>query len=427
MKYYLVGIKGTGMSALSCLLKDLGEEVIGSDVDECYFTQQALIDKNITFLKFNEKNIDGRYIYIISNAFNEKNNVEVKMIIEKGYRFFYYQDFIEYYFKNIKIGISGTHGKTTTTSIICKLLEDKKISYLIGDSSGKGTKDYDYFVFEACEYKNHFHKYTFDYLIINNIDYDHPDFFKNIDAVEESFNEAAKKAKVVIVNNDDERLQKLEHHNKITFGKSYNSDVIISNVIEYQNGYEIELTTKECTTKYFIPCCGAHNIYNFVASYTLLYALHLLDINIQEKMNHYVFPNRRMKEYAFKNNIIIDDYAHHPTEIRGLIEAVKQKYKDYKIIVVFQPHTYSRTFKLKKEFKKVFDNVDELYLAPTFTSKRERKNIIKELWIRSIFYKARRYTNKSIKYLSKQSNTIIIYLGAGTINKDIDKIIMKKL
>ncbi|MDD3999810.1 MAG: Mur ligase domain-containing protein, partial [Bacilli bacterium] len=148
-RFHLIGIKGTGMSALAGILKDLGHEVTGSDVEEDFFTSKKLKEKDLKALVFDKNNITDDKIYIASSCYQEDNE-EVSEVLRRKLPFFYYHKFIGQYFNNTKIGVSGTHGKTTTTSLIAKFFEDNKISYLIGDGSGGGTKDYDFFIFEAC-------------------------------------------------------------------------------------------------------------------------------------------------------------------------------------------------------------------------------------------------------------------------------------
>ena len=420
-KFYLVGIKGTGMSSLALILKDMNNDVVGSDNSTYYFTEDNLINKNIKYYEFNKNNITGDHYYIIGNAYNY-DNIEVKEIVDKKYEYMYYSDFIESYFDK-KIGISGTHGKTTTTSICAKFLEDFNISYLIGNGEGKGCLNYNYFLFEACEYKNNFHKYSYDYLIINNIDYDHVDFFKDIDEVVESFQEASYNALNIIINNDDENARKISHVNKITYGMRYDSDYVIADVKEYRDGFLVRVISKYNDDLLKVPLVGLHNVYNVVASYVLVKELGL-DVNIQSKLYEYKLPKKRMEESIINGNIIIDDYAHHPREIKALLNAVKQKYKEYKndIIVVFQPHTYSRTIKLKDEFKDLFTDVT-LYLAKTYSSAREEENKDLDNVVKKIFSNAIDYDEGTIEYLKKVKNKIIIFLGAGIIANDIKKMI----
>ena len=414
-KFYLVGIKGTGMSSLGVILKNMGFEVVGSDKSSYFFTEDILNKNAIKFYEFNRENITNGYYYIIGNAYGYENE-EVKEIMDNNYEYMYYSDFIETYF-NRKIGVSGTHGKTTTTSICSKFLEDYNIITLIGNGEGKGCVNYNYFLFEACEYRNNFHKYSYDYLIINNIDYDHVDFFESIDDVIDSFQEASFNALNIIVNNDDNNCKKIDHINKITYGMSYDSDYVISECKRYNDGYIVRIVSKRYDDLLKIPLYGMHNVYNVVSSYVLVRELKL-NVDIQKKLYEYKLPKKRMEEYKINSNIIIDDYAHHPKEIRALLEAVRQKYSNYDIIVVFQPHTYSRSLKLKDEFSNVFEGT-ELFLANTYTSVREKTNMKLEDEVRKIFKNAKEYNKSVIEYLKNVNNKVIIFLGAGTISNDI--------
>ena len=174
MIYYLIGIKGTGMSARANILADLGHGVKGADYDKKFFTE-ATLRESISVEKFENCNLSKEYFYIIGNAF--KVSDITKKIISSGYNYLFYSNFLEEFFKMKKIGISGSHGKTTTTFFTSQLVT-KKINALIGDGTGVGNFDSEYFLLEACEYQNHFLNYTYEYLVILNIDYDHPDFFK---------------------------------------------------------------------------------------------------------------------------------------------------------------------------------------------------------------------------------------------------------
>lgn len=420
-KYHLVGIKGTGMAALAISLKQLGNDITGSDVEERFFTSDALEENHIEVSLFNPLNITSDKTYIISAAYDQKN-VEVNEIINHKYPYYYYHDFIEAFYQGIKIGISGTHGKTTTTKFITHLFSDKPISAIIGDGTGIGNPNYQYFIFEACEYKNHFLSFTYDYLIINNIDFDHPDFFDNIDDVKRSFDKVCKKAKMIIVNGDDVNANSINHHQKFTFGMNSNCNIyaMIEDITE--NGYKILVKIKDQEYKWFLPFLGKHMIYNFLASLSVYY-LEGLDLNnIQEKLIKMKKPKRRMEEHFYYDNIIIDDYAHHPTEIKACLEAIKLKYPAKKVIVFFEPHTYTRTQVLAKEFTECFTNIDELYVAKTFTSKREKYNRELEKEIRKIFINAKVFNNSMINKIKEYHNSVIVFMGAGNIRKYIAQI-----
>ena len=162
-KYYLVGIKGTGMSSLAKLLKEEGNEVVGSDVDEYYFTEDTLKEQEIEIKSFNRSNITKDYFYIIGNAFN-KSNIEVDEIINQKNDYLYYHEFIGQKLNKKIIACSGTHGKTTTSFLLVDFLK-KECNYIIGDGEG-GSFDTDLLVLEACEYKEHFLSYHPELLII---------------------------------------------------------------------------------------------------------------------------------------------------------------------------------------------------------------------------------------------------------------------
>lgn len=419
-KFHLIGIKGTGMSALAAILQDLGCDVTGSDVEEDFFTSKKLYEKNIKISNFDKKNIYDDKIYIASSCYSEEN-IEVSEVKMRNLPFFYYHEFINHYFRGIKIGVSGSHGKTTTTSMIAKLFEDHKISYLIGDGSGYGEKDYKYFIFEACEYKDHFINYSYDYLIINNIDHDHPDFFNTIDDVFISFQKAANKSKHIIINNDDEWCKKIKHPHVTTFGFS-NADINAKIIESHNSGYMLDIDIKGESITCYLPFPGIHMIYDFLAALTVAYLNEINLENLQSKLLHYLRPSRRMEEYFFYDNIIIDDYAHHPKEIKMCIDAIKQKYPTKDLVVIFQPHTYTRTLALKDQFTNVFKGV-KLYIAKTFTSKREENNRELDQQVLSVFPNAIIFHKNHLKEIKNLHNTVILFLGAGTVDKYIKDIL----
>jgi len=430
MKYYFVGIKGTGMSALDLCLKDMGEMVIGSDKEQYFFTEDKLNSNKIPIFKFNKKNIAkyNNHIFIIGYSYNENNNEEVEEIVNKGYEYYYYSDFINMYFNKIKIGVSGTHGKTTTSTLLKTMFDEEQVSYIIGDGNGKGNPNYKYLIFEACEYRYHFINYNYDYLVINNIDYDHPDFYNNKEEVIKAFKNASKKAKCIIINNDDSDCKKIKHSCRYTFGIDNKSFVTGTILKEDNKGYRIKVSVKLKEYIFDLPFCGVHMIYNFLAAFTVFYLIHNEMKNIEKYINNrlitYINPKRRIEELKLeKNNVIIDDYAHHPEEIQRTYQAVKQKYENYEITIVFQPHTYSRTIFLYDRFQEVFKDKN-VYIMNTFVS-REQYDQIKENVVREIFRNCKTYNIEEISKLLSKENQVIIFMGAGDINKEIQKLLCK--
>lgn len=401
MKFYLVGIKGTGMSALAQYLHDFNHDVIGSDVGDYYFTEEALIKKNILPLTFNISNLREDYIYIISHAYND-TNIEVQEIKKKGYEYYYYNEFIGKHLNKFTICISGTHGKTTTATFVRSMLNND-ISYIIGDGSG-GGKGLE-LLLEACEYKDHFLAYTPDILVITNIDYDHIDYFSSLDKVKKSFYKLASVSKKVIMNKDDFVF---DLDNIITFGFNKTSDYVIEIILETEKGYVISLSHNNLKEVFFIKFLGIHMIYNFVAAIIVIKLL-----NKTPNVLSLELPKRRFERYNYGNTILIDDYAHHPCEISALLNTVKKTYPEYKINAIFEPHTYSRTLKLKKDFKKVFLKFDKVYFMNVFTSKREPFNIYKELLVKKIYRNFKNFEIQCINEISQDKKEIWIFLGAG--------------
>src|SRR5699024_5073602 len=175
--YHFIGIKGTGMSALAQILHDSGEKVQGSDVEQRFFTQAALEQKGIPILPFAKENIDSSYTIIAGNSFTE-DNIEIKEAKEKGIPFYRYHELLGEWLKQYtSLAVTGAHGKTSTTGLLAhEFNKAYPISYLIGDGTGQGHVDSEYFIFEACEYRRHFLHYKPDYAIMTNIDFDHPDY-----------------------------------------------------------------------------------------------------------------------------------------------------------------------------------------------------------------------------------------------------------
>lgn len=414
MKYYLVGIKGTGMAALAQLLYDEGYYVTGSDSKENYFTESLLINKGIQIKEFNKINITCEYYYIIGNAY-DLENCEVSEIISKNFDYSYYHEFIGNMNDKQLIAVSGTHGKTTTTSFIADLL-DYKCSYIIGDGSGAGYNKNNLFVLEACEYKEHFLKYNPNLLIINNIELDHTDYYKDIRAVVKTFQKIANNSKQILVNGDDKNIRKIKHRNKITFGFNKKCDIKIKILVENEKGYYVLVKYKE---ELFlkIPFTGKHMIYNFVAAYM---ACILMGVKPTVKEN-YILPKRRMETIEFKKTILIKDYAHHPTEIKALYDSVINKYKNKKINVIFQSHTYERTIRFKKEFKKALNLFDKVYLMDVFSSKREKESKVLQNRVNRIYRKFNKFQDNILKEIGEKED-VWIFLGAGTACSLINKI-----
>lgn len=407
------------MASLACLLKDLGNEVIGSDNNQNYFTNSKINNKKIIYKPFGLNTLKGDYIYIIGNAYTNEN-VEVKEIINNHYEYYYYHDFIGKKLMKEVIAVSGTHGKTTTSFFLTQLL-NYQTSYIIGDGTGGGYKDNDLLVLEACEYKNHFLSYYPSILIINNIELDHPDFFKSINDVIKSFQQLVKQSNFVIINGDDKNCLKLKGKNILKVGKNESNDIIFKILKTDLTGYIVNLSYCNNCYAFKVPFLGEHLVYDLVMAYVTM-----LIIGENPYMKNLKLPDRRMTEYNYGFTILIDDYAHHPTEIKALYESVRSKYREYHINVIFQPHTYTRTLRLKKEFQKVLAQFDSVYIENVFSSEREKSNLYLQKKIDRIFKNFEKFDLNILNKIQKEKKEVWIFLGAGQINKYIDTILKKE-
>lgn len=365
MEYYFIGIKGSGMSCLAMLMKDKGYEVKGSDVSEYIFTEEELKRKNINVLDFNENNFSKEDIVVIGHKFINSDNEEV-VKAKRENKWYEYNDFLSEFIKDYySIAVSGSHGKTTTTSLIMNMLSEvDECGYLIGDGTSHISPLSNYFVFEACEQKEHFLKYDSDIVLINNIDYDHVDYYKSEEDYIKAFYKFSNNAKKkVIVNGDDYNLSKID--NTFKYGLGDNNDVIARNIKEDEKGISYDLyCNNKLVKRVSFPFYGHHMIYNTLGAISV--GLYLgLNIDVIEKgINNFKGVKRRFNELKIGDCVYIDDYAHHPSEIRATIRASKQKYPNKKIIAFFKGDRYSRVQKFASEIASSLDKADYSYVLP---------------------------------------------------------------
>lgn len=421
-KYHFVGIKGSGMSALAQVLYDMGYLVQGSDVETTIFTQKPLEEKEIKILPFHAQNIEDGMCVIAGNAFGD-DHVEVAQCIKNEIPLYRYHQFLgEFVQGYTSIAVTGSHGKTSTTGLLAHVLQAiRPTSYLIGDGTGKGQAESEYFVFEACEYKRHFLAYQPDYAIITNIDFDHPDYFKGIDDVLNAFNVFNGQVKKgIIACGDDEYVRKLQPSAPITYYglNEEKSDLVAKNLETDVTGVTFDVFLHGTRLEQFtIPMFGRHNVLNTLAVIGLCLAEQLpLDL-VKQQLSTFKGVKRRFSEKRVNNNILIDDYAHHPTEIGATIEAVRAKYPEKQLVAIFQPHTFTRTETFLNEFAHVLSGADEVYLCDIFGSARENKG---KLSIQDLLDKipsSHLVSEDTVDQLKEYSHSILLFMGAGDIQK----------
>lgn len=374
MKYYCIGIKGSGMAALACILNDLGNEVIGYDDDISYkYTMEGLNKRNIKVYSTNEHELDKNTIVTYSKAFSREHR-EMKRCENLGLKFIEYFELMGELSKQfLTIGVSGTHGKTTVSSLLHSVLEEKA-NYFIGDGEGFANKKNNLMIMESCEYNKHFLHYNPTISIITNIDRDHTECYKTMNELIEAFAEFANKSKTVICCGDDQNIKKINFKNKVIYyGLNENNDICAKNIIKNEEGNTFDIyKNNKFIIQITIPLFGDHMIKNTLAATAALLELNIDANTIKEKLKTFQNAKRRFKETKIKDTIIIDDYAHHPTEIKATIESARQKYPNKKVVAVFMPNTYSRYKDYAEEFVEAFNKADYTFLTMV-NSNREKK------------------------------------------------------
>lgn len=419
---WFIGIKGTGMASLALLLHDLGYEVAGSDIEKYTFTQVPLQKAGIMVTNFNPENIKGQgQVIVKGNAFKQ-DNPEVNACIEKNVAWQSYPDTVEEIVQaHTSIGISGTHGKTSTTSLLAHVLgEVEPTSYLIGDGRGKGVADSRFFVYEADEYRRHFLAYHPDYQIMTNIDFDHPDYFKDQADYTSAFQTAAEQTKkALFVWGDDKRLQSLKIDiPKYTYGFKDTDDFQAVNIEKTTKGSKFNvLVHGKDLGRFEIHLFGDHSILNATAVIAVAYTEKVPMKDIKEGMLTFKGAKRRFSEKDFGNIAVIDDYAHHPTEMRATIQAARQKFPDKELVVVFQPHTFSRTKKYQKDFEEILRGVDKAYITPIYASAREANGNISSEDLTANIPDSEVIDLDNIADLTRHKNACVVFMGAGDIPK----------
>ncbi len=420
--YHFVGIKGSGMSALALILHEEGFKVQGSDVAKYFFTQKLLEENNIPIFEFSADNIQEGLTIIAGNAFPDTHE-EIVRAKELGLEVIRYHDFIGKKITNhTSVAITGSHGKTTTTGLMSHVISHiEDASYLIGDGTGRGVENADYFLLEACEYRRHFHAYKADYAIITNIDFDHPDYFTSIDDVTQAFETFAKQTKKrVIACGDDERLREMEVQIPVTlYGLGDGNDVQAKNIVKDTHGSSFDVhIAGEFYHSFAIPAFGNHNIQNALSVIAFAYHEELPVEEVAEHLATFPGVKRRFSEKVISETVLIDDYAHHPAEIDATIDAARQKYPEREIVAVFQPHTFTRTVALMSEFAESLSKADSVYLCEIFTSAREQNG---EVDIQDLVDKIPNaediLTIDDLSPLLAHKGEVVVFMGAGDIQK----------
>ena len=378
MKYYCIGIKGAGMSTLANILYDLGNEVSGyDDVRDHKFTEEGLDKRGIKIYYDNCHDIPKDTIVTYSVAFSEDHK-EIKRVKSLGLQIKKYNDIIGEITQKYKtISISRTHGKTTTSTLITHVLNNVYgVSYFIGDGTGVANKDSNIFVIESDEFNRHFLAYHPTTTVITNIELEHTEIYKDIDDIIQTFEHFANEntSSLVVACGDNCNVRKINFNKQVMFyGFNDDNDIYAKNLILNESGASFDvILNKEFYGHFELPIYGKYMVLNVLACIAVCINENVGIDDIYENLKTFKNAKRRFAESTVLDNVIIDDYAHHPTEIKVTLEAVRQKYKDRELVVLFKPNTYSRTAKFPNEFADALNIADKAYLTE-IDCNREKK------------------------------------------------------
>ncbi len=443
---HFIGIGGIGMSGLSLIMKRKGFKVQGSDLSSNKNIDRLKKEKIKVFIGQKKQNLKNATIAVISSAIKKNNSEYIEArrkklpIITRGRMLAHIVSLM----KNIVV--VGSHGKTTTTSLIASILQKTKLDPTIINggviNSIKNTAKLgksDWTVLEADESDGSFLHIPPTYSIITNIDREHMDFYKSMDDLEKYFINFIKKVpsfgKSFICLDDpvnNKIIKKLSNRNFYTYGLHSKSNFLIKNINQNKTFTEFDILVdvpnkkKIKIKKIRIPLLGIHNVRNSVAAAAVAITIGISISDIKKGLKNFKGVQRRFNKIFTHNNIdFYDDYAHHPTEIKVVLDGVNKVYKDYEIVSIFQPHRVSRLKDLRKEFSFAFKNADIVVLCPVYSAGEKiklgfnyinfAKEIIKNSKVKLFLVNNNFQLAKFIKR-NMSGKKIVVGMGAGSIS-----------
>ena len=394
---HFVGIGGIGMSGLALIMKGLGFQIQGSDKSLNKNVERLKKNKIKFFLGHSSSNIKKATILVISSAI-KSNNSEIKEAKKKNLPIYKRGDMLAHITSLKKnIVVSGSHGKTTTTSLIASIFAKAKLDPTIInggvlnslDNSAKLGKS-EWSILESDESDGSFVKVPSTYAVVTNIDREHMDYYNSLDDLKRHFikfmNKVPSFGKTFICiddKNNREVCRQIKIKNIITYGFNKNSNFKIKNTsyFEKKSLFDIEMSLpnkkKIVLKKFEIPLIGSHNIKNATAAIAVSYFIGISQSILKKGLKNFKGVERRFnKIFRYNGADIYDDYAHHPTEIKEVIDGVKKSYQKKKIICIFQPHRISRLNDLKKDFCLSFKKANSVILCPIFKAGENIKSNI---------------------------------------------------
>ncbi len=414
MRNHFIGIGGIGMSALASILLEKKESVSGSDLCLSSITR-ALAAKGASIFEGHSSSLISKECRVIYSSATCEKNPEFDEAKKLGAKLLHRSELLnELTLGKNAICVTGAHGKTTTTALVAHLLVKANLdpSYVIGgEVSSLGGHGHlgegNYFVLEADESDGSFLKTKPHIGIITNIEPDHLDYWGSLEKLTEGYKEFARLSKHLIWCKDDPILAAMKLGGK-SYGLSIDSDFVISDIVKGPEGFKFKLNKET----FFTPLIGEHNVLNSAAALVLAFSL-----GLKPDLSSFKGVARRLEWIKKEDGVdYFDDYAHHPTEIKATLSALKEVAKG-RIITIFQPHRYSRTKALMQEFQNVLNEIANLILIPIYSAKEPfEAGVFEELCdgIKNKYVIEKEEVLPFLKKHTKQTDTVIT-LGAGDI------------
>lgn len=456
-KIYVIGIKGQGVTAVVQILHGMGIEITGSDTDEKFSTDEVLQKLGIKYFEgFAVEHVPADADLILySTAYNEDTNLEIAEAKKKNLLRMSYPEMLAQLF-NQKYGIAvcGTHGKTTTSAMLAYVMREVGASptAVIGSRVRQwGTNaivgESEHFVIEADEFQNKLRLYEPKSVILLNIDWDHPDTYPTFEEYKKAFADfVAKIPKIgsLVVWGDSVDTNEIAcacQGNIIKYGFQEDNDVVISksnpeysgqisNKNQNQN-FNIIFSGKDLG-EFETQLVGDHNLLNVGAVIAMCYKLNLDMEEVREALKNFEGTSRRFEIIGERNGaLLIDDYAHHPEEIKATLKAAREKYSEKNIIAVFHPHSYSRTEALLQDFAQSFDSADQVIVLDIYGSAREKAGNVSSKDLVELINK---YDSEKAEYIATIEETVeylqdkigaqdlVLTIGAGNVFEVVKKL-----
>ncbi|MEG1923158.1 MAG: UDP-N-acetylmuramate--L-alanine ligase [Clostridia bacterium] len=439
MNYHFIGIGGAGMSALAGYLLESGEVVSGSDCCESENTLRLQKNNALIYIGHNKSHIFGADRVIYTAAIQEDNEELIearrsKIVLNRREELLG-EIFNKY---DYNVAIAGMHGKTTTTGMIISIFKYANLNptYFLGGTLIDNDTNYEkkstsICLTEACEYKRSFLKLSPSVSVILNIDVDHTDCYTDLNDIENAYNEFANNTKADGTLFVYDKYASLINRKSITFGEKSTSIFQAININSNNGKYSFDALYRGVFVSHIaLNMFGRHNVINALAAFSVAFMTGISAKVIADSLNNYKGIKRRFTFHYINGLNIIEDYAHHPTQIKAVIASAKEINKEH-LTVLFQPHTYSRTKSLMAEFTTCFKGADSVILLPVFSA---REQVLEKGTSIDLYNSIKKYDatldliycetlDKAAKIIRQKSkkDDLTLILGAG----DVDKILKK--